>query len=284
MRDRRVGPPDQARRCVRGASGVAWIRLTLQPGREETPIVQVFEMRPMAEAVPASALVDGPSHESSLPGRPPDHWLRPSRKSVVNALLPWRDRAVADSFRPGPRTRRAVSIDDRGGLSEREQRLLETDRRQRVSSQNDHVQARTLPAPPVGIRRARMIAGRAGCDGRTGYARASNLEDGDPDRTSCSRPVGIIPAGPGRGSKCPPCRCGSDRIGGPGWHGGREALPWPAECRRRRPAHSALCPIMRRPRVGRRVHAAGRDMVSTGDPCIGPFHGRCSWETWKSSG
>src|SRR5262249_12357677 len=112
----------------------------LQAGREETPIVQAFEMRPMTEAVPATAGLDGPSHESSLPGRPPDHWLRPPRKSVVNALLPWRVRAEADSFQPGARTRAGAPIGDRRGHSEREQRLLETDRRQlRVSSQFIHV-------------------------------------------------------------------------------------------------------------------------------------------------
>ncbi len=170
-------------------------QITLQPGREETPIVEVLEMRPAAEAVPTSALVDGPSHESSLPGRPPDHWLRPSRKSVVNALLPWRDRATADSFRPGPRTRRAAPIVDRRGLSEREQRLLETDLWLRVSSQDDRCSGANSPCASGRIRRARRIDGRAGASGRSRCAppRPSRtaIRTGPPiaDRPGSSRPV-----------------------------------------------------------------------------------------------
>jgi len=67
----------------------------------------------MTKTASAAALVDGPSHESCLPGWPPNHWLRPSRESVVNALLPWRVRISADSVQPPVRTRRPDSIGDR---------------------------------------------------------------------------------------------------------------------------------------------------------------------------
>ena len=209
--------------------------MAIQSGREETPIVQVFEMRPMAEAVPAAAGVDGPSHESSLPRRPPDHWLRPPRKSVVNALLPWRVRAEADSVRPGPRTRRAVPIGDRRGHSEREQRLLETDhRRLRVSSQFDHIQAQTPPAPPGGPPGAenRRPCGRAG--GRTTDARVLG---------SRGRRFGLdllYQTGrdhPGRsraaGHAGPPRRCGSDRIGCLARAAALGRVPTPIEATRR---------------------------------------------------
>ncbi len=88
-------------------------RVGSQSRREETPVVQSFEMRPMTKTATSAALVNGPSHESCLPGRPPDHWLRPPRESVVNALLPWRARVAADSVRPRIRTRRLATIGDR---------------------------------------------------------------------------------------------------------------------------------------------------------------------------
>ncbi len=193
-------------------------------------------MRPMAEAVPATALVDGPSHESSLPGRPPYHWLRPPRESVVNALLPWRNRAMADSFRPGPRSRRAVPMRDRRGLSEREQRLLETDHRLVwVSSQDRNIPARALPAPPGEIAECAENRRPRRNEGGRRHAPAPRLpraaiRTGPPvtDRTGSSRPI------PGGARTAPPRRCGSLAPAAP------IRRPARRRCRRRSEARARL--------------------------------------------
>jgi len=93
----------------------------------------------------------------------------------------------------------------RRGHSEREQRVSETDhRRLRVSSQFDHICAKTLPAPP-GVRpgRGESSAVRGGERARSSRP-VSAPEDGDSDRTSCIRPAGIIPADPWRRARRPP--------------------------------------------------------------------------------
>ncbi len=102
-------------------------RFYRQARRQETPIIQMFEMRPMSEAGPAAALIDGPSHDTCLPGRPPNHRLRPSRESVVNALLPCASglRLTQFSHRAGHGAPLRSAIES--GHSERKQRLLETD-------------------------------------------------------------------------------------------------------------------------------------------------------------
>ena len=82
----------------------------------------------MASTVSAAAVVPGPSHETSLPRRPPCHWLRPPRESVVNALLPWHARTSGrlDSARRSGRGEPPRSTIETGP-SERKQKLLETD-------------------------------------------------------------------------------------------------------------------------------------------------------------
>src|SRR5271166_4213591 len=60
-------------------------------GREQTALIKLFKGGAMAAKRQTTAdAVLGPYHESKLPRRPPCHWLRPPRKSVVNAPLPWR--------------------------------------------------------------------------------------------------------------------------------------------------------------------------------------------------
>ena len=62
--------------------------------REQTPIIQEFEHAAGGAIGLVRCLVPGPSHETSLPRRPPCHWLRPPRESVVIALLPWHARTA----------------------------------------------------------------------------------------------------------------------------------------------------------------------------------------------
>ena len=175
-------------------------------------------MRPMAEAASAAALVHGPSHESSLPRRPPYHWLRPPRESVVNALLPWRVRAAADSVRPGSRTRRAAPIDDRARPFRAQAKVVRDGPPDGSGSHPkiDHIQARTLPAPPGGlpecgestaVREQRAGTGEPRpCLGSRGRRFGSDLlwQTG---RNHSARSTG---RGPGVAR---PRRCGSDRIG-----------------------------------------------------------------------
>src|SRR5271165_4874944 len=60
-------------------------------GREQTALIKLFKGGAMATKRETTAdAVLGPYHETKLPRRPPYHWLRPPRKSVVNAPLPWR--------------------------------------------------------------------------------------------------------------------------------------------------------------------------------------------------
>src|SRR5208337_5386481 len=60
-------------------------------GGEQTALIKLFKTGAMATKRRTTAdAVLGPYHESKLPRRPPCHWLRPPRKSVVNAPLPWR--------------------------------------------------------------------------------------------------------------------------------------------------------------------------------------------------
>ena len=58
---------------------------------EQTALIKLFKTGAMATKRQTTAdSVLGPYHESKLPRRPPCHWLRPPRESVVNAPLPWR--------------------------------------------------------------------------------------------------------------------------------------------------------------------------------------------------
>src|SRR5271166_5496431 len=60
-------------------------------GREQTALIKFFKAGAIStkRRTTADAIL-GPYHESKLPRRPPCHWLRPPRKSVVNAPPPWR--------------------------------------------------------------------------------------------------------------------------------------------------------------------------------------------------
>jgi hypothetical protein len=60
-------------------------------GREQTALIKLFKAGAMSTKRQTTAdSVPGPYHGSKLPRRPPCHWLRPPRKSVVNAPPPWR--------------------------------------------------------------------------------------------------------------------------------------------------------------------------------------------------
>ena len=59
-------------------------------GREQTALIKLFKAGAMTTRQTTADSVLGPYHESKLPRRPPCHWLRPPRKSVVNAPPPWR--------------------------------------------------------------------------------------------------------------------------------------------------------------------------------------------------
>ena len=83
----------------------------------------------MAPTVLAAAVVPGPSHESCLPRRPPCHWLRPPRESVVNALLPWRARTSRPTRLGARQSDAGTGLDQRSrpALQSASNRLLETD-------------------------------------------------------------------------------------------------------------------------------------------------------------
>ncbi len=227
----------------------------------------------------------GPSHESSLPRRPPYHWLRPPRESVVNALLPWRARAdgrLGSAPDPGHGEPPRSKIER--GHSERKQRLLETDhRRLRVCIPSLITFRRKRPLASGRIPRVRRIDGPCGAaSGDAGELPSSLREDGDSDWTSCVRParshsarsLGVRPVRPR------PRRCGSDRIGCSRL---RDRPPWGRagadRARDDRDSHSALCPIMRRPRVRARrprglVETRSRSVTLVSDRSTGDILGK----------
>ena len=95
---------------------------------KQTTIVQKLDLWPTAQ--PCSLVFfPGPSHESNLPRRPPSHWHRPPRESVVIALLPWRmgtcGRLGSGPIDPDTGSRRDQKIE--ASPTERKQWLFETD-------------------------------------------------------------------------------------------------------------------------------------------------------------
>ncbi len=211
----------------------------------------MFDVRPMSKAASATALVYGPSHESCLPGRPPNHWLWPSRESVVNALLPWRARISAESVRPPVRTRRPDSIDDRIGPFRAQAKVVRDGPPVGLRSHPKFypIQTRTPPAPPGGRPgRGESTAARGMRRGRrTPVTRPPRtaIRTGPPvaDRTESFRP---IHGARDRKSLPSPMRLRSHR-------GSRPSVIGPAASPADRAAdavyHSVLCPILRRPRV-----------------------------------
>jgi len=83
------------------------VTVTSGDDRQEGPPLQGLDLglAVTASGAPSRA---GPPHEFNLPRRPPCHWLRPPRDSVVNAPLPWRGGPGRRSVRGT--TRRSGSI------------------------------------------------------------------------------------------------------------------------------------------------------------------------------
>ena len=128
--------------------------------REETPVVEVFEQRSMASPALAAVVVPGPSHETCLPRRPPCHWLRPPRESVVNALLPWHARTGRPTqFGARQLTRGPASKNDRD-RPVRAQAKVVRDGPPQASGPNADIimiQAHNLPLPSGWVTRVRRI-------------------------------------------------------------------------------------------------------------------------------
>jgi hypothetical protein len=285
MRDILVSRADEVGPVIADL-GDGGCRVDPQAGRQETPIIQMFEMRPMTKTASAAALVYGPSHESCLPGRPPNHWLWPSRESVVNALLPWRVRVSADSVQPRIRTRRPDPIGDRSGPFRAQAKVVRDGPPDGLRSHPKiyPIQTRTPPTPP-GRR-----PGRGESTAVRGSGRGRRTPVSRPPRTAiptgppvADRPESFRPIHGTRDQESPPSpmRLRSHRVSRP--HGDRREAS-PADRAAAAVSHSALCPILRRPRVKAPCPRVGRERVSISDPSIGPFHGRYSWETRKSSG
>jgi hypothetical protein len=78
-------------------------RMQRRDGRQKTLLIELFKLRSVARTGSAVAAIPSPSHETCLPRRPPRHWLKPPRVSVVNALLPWQIATAAEFFRPHDR-------------------------------------------------------------------------------------------------------------------------------------------------------------------------------------
>jgi hypothetical protein len=218
-------------------------------------------MRPVAKAASATALVDGPSHDTCLPGRPPNHWLWPSRESVVIALLPWRARVTADSVRPPVRTRRPASIVDRIGPFRALAKVVRDGPPVGLRSHPKFypIRTRTPPTPPGGRPGRGESSAIEEPGARATVARVSTprtaIRTGPPvsDRSESFRPIhGARDQESPALTDAAPIASGlstARRIPVSGVAAGRaeDAAP-----------HSALCPILRRPRVNAPCPRAGR--------------------------
>ena len=258
-------------------------------GREQTAIIQEFEQRPAAQSG-SLVFFPGPSHETSLPRRPPCHWRWPPRESVVIALLPWRSR-TGGRLGSGPTDPDAGSPPRstiEASPSERKQWLFETDHLK--------AQGRCEIAVRLSCAIESLACGRIARVRRTdgpwkrlagiwGTSPALLRGDGDSDLTSCVRPGGVVPPDPcglEAGLAEPsPSRFQSRRSfrSQPRSLAGKPVPIEPGTTA----SHSALCPVMRAPRVRARRTEPGRARVSISASCIGPAHGSYSLESWKSS-